>query len=56
MAVNDLDVMWKKLNEISILACYGGAETDAILKLESLVGSSLPEDFKQFLVNWGGII
>ena len=46
--------MWNKLSEIAIAPLGGTQQSEYIPKLESLVDSPLPDDFKQFLLNIGG--
>ncbi|MBH0055420.1 SMI1/KNR4 family protein [Pseudoalteromonas sp. SWXJZ94C] len=52
--MDKLNNMWNKLNNIAVAPSRGTGLSEYIPKLESLVGSSLPSDFKDFLLNFGG--
>lgn len=49
-----LNNMWKKLGRISVAYSSCTAKKEDVSKLESLIGLSLPDDLKEFLINFGG--
>ena len=52
--MDKLDKMWNKLSVISVPPSWGTVQNEDISKLESLVESPLPIDFRQFLQEVGG--
>ncbi|WP_159819898.1 SMI1/KNR4 family protein [Colwellia sp. 20A7] len=52
--MDKLNDMWNKLSNIAVAPSRGTELSEYIPKLESLVDSPLPDDFRQFLLNIGG--
>ena len=52
--MDKLNNMWNKLSKISEVSSKETEQSEYIPKLEFLVDASLPDDFKQFLLNIGG--
>jgi len=51
--MDNLNNMWNKLSDIAVARSKVSDPSEYIPKLESLVGTSLPDDFKQFLLKIG---
>lgn len=51
--MDNLNNMWNKLSDIAVAPSRGADQSEYIPKLESLVGTPLPDDFKQFLLKIG---
>ena len=52
--MDKLNNIWNKLSNIALAPSWGKVENEYISKLECLVCTLLPSDFKGFLLNFGG--